>query len=174
VIELLQLVNARKHFSLSLIQPSLITIGNTMSSQSLLVFSRCPVAASTFERSSSLSFSNGLQVPVISSSHQQLNNGIPATDGQSASLSWYRPPTCGPWPDWNCCGHPQFSSCGAPSLTTGRVYNLLVRLLLGFANAVTLRTRDHMLVSHLRLGSLSGASYNSQRYGGGILGMDRT
>jgi hypothetical protein len=64
--------------------------------------------------------------------------------------------------------------CGAPSLTTGRVSNLLVHLLLGLPSAVTLgskfhRTRDHITLSHLRLGSLSVASYASQGYGGSIL-----
>jgi hypothetical protein len=44
----------------------------------------------------------------------------------------------------------------APSLTRGRVCNLLVQLLLGLARAVTLgskyrRTHDHILLSHLRL-----------------------
>jgi hypothetical protein len=44
----------------------------------------------------------------------------------------------------------------APSLTRGRVCNLLVQLLLDLARAVTLvsksrRTHDHILLSHLRL-----------------------
>jgi hypothetical protein len=44
----------------------------------------------------------------------------------------------------------------APSLTRGRVYNLLVPLLQGLARAVTLgskfrRTHGHILLSHLRL-----------------------
>jgi hypothetical protein len=44
----------------------------------------------------------------------------------------------------------------APSLTRGRVCNLLVQLLLGLASAVTLgsksrRTHGHILLSHLRL-----------------------
>jgi hypothetical protein len=43
-----------------------------------------------------------------------------------------------------------------PSLTRGRVCNVLVQLLLGLARAVTLgsksrRTQDHILLSHLRL-----------------------
>jgi hypothetical protein len=60
-------------------------------------------------------------------------------------------------------------SCGAPSLMTGWVCNLLVRVLLDLASAVTLgsskchRTWDHILLSPLRLGSLSVASYDSQR-----------
>jgi hypothetical protein len=48
------------------------------------------------------------------------------------------------------------SWCEAPSLTRGRVCNLFVQLLLGFARAVTLgskprTTHDHILLSHLRL-----------------------
>jgi hypothetical protein len=44
----------------------------------------------------------------------------------------------------------------APSMTRGRVYNLLVQLLLGLARVVTLgsksrRTHGHILLSHLRL-----------------------
>jgi hypothetical protein len=84
----------------------------------------------------------------------------------------------------------------APSLTEGLVCNLLVQLLLGFASAFTLRpeshrTRDHNILSHLRLpqpvgpgppicvpreegaqlypralGSLFIASYDPQGYGG--------
>jgi hypothetical protein len=47
-------------------------------------------------------------------------------------------------------------------------------MLLGIVSAVALgskfrRTHDHTLLSHLRLGSLSVASYDSQGYGGGIL-----
>jgi hypothetical protein len=91
------------------------------------------------------------------------------------------------------------SWCGAPSLTRGWVCNLLVQLLLGLARAVTLgsksrKTHNHILLSHLRLPQLGGpgpriyilqeqggpviplgtglpfvASYDSQRYGLGIL-----
>jgi hypothetical protein len=48
------------------------------------------------------------------------------------------------------------SWCSTPSLTRGWVCNLLVQLLLVLARAVTLgsksrRTRDHILLSHLRL-----------------------
>jgi hypothetical protein len=51
----------------------------------------------------------------------------------------------------------------APSLTRGRVCNLLVQLLLGLARAVTLgpkssRTHDHILLSHLRLPQPGGPS----------------
>jgi hypothetical protein len=63
---------------------------------------------------------------------------------------------------------------GTLSLTRGRVCNLLLPVLLGLASAVTLgskshRTRDHMLLSHLSLGSLSVASYYSYGHGGGII-----
>jgi hypothetical protein len=68
------------------------------------------------------------------------------------------------------CG---FSSCGEPSLTRWRSCNLLVQLLRDLASVVTLRlrfprTRDLILLSHLRLGSFFVASYDSQGYGGGI------
>jgi hypothetical protein len=68
----------------------------------------------------------------------------------------------------------RLSSWEAPSLTRGRVCNLFVQLLLALASAVTLgsksrRTRDHISLSHWRLGSLSVACYDSQDYGGGIL-----
>jgi hypothetical protein len=70
--------------------------------------------------------------------------------------------------------HLRFYSCGAPSLTRGRVCNLSVQLLLGLASAVTLRsefrgTRGHIIPSHLGLGFLSVASYGSKSCGGGIL-----
>jgi hypothetical protein len=53
------------------------------------------------------------------------------------------------------------SWCVAPSLTRGRVCNLLVQLLLGLARAVTVgsksrRTHGHILLSHLRLPNLEG------------------
>jgi hypothetical protein len=71
-------------------------------------------------------------------------------------------------------GHLWGSSCGDPSLTTGRVCNLLVQLLLCLARAVTLgskniRTRDHILLSHFGPGSIYVASYISQSNCGGIL-----
>jgi hypothetical protein len=71
-------------------------------------------------------------------------------------------------------GHLRFSCRGEPTLTRGQVSNLLVQLLLDLASAVTLgskssRTWDHILLVHLRLGSLSVASYDSQGYGAGIL-----
>jgi hypothetical protein len=56
------------------------------------------------------------------------------------------------FPVWQLRG----SWCWASSQTRGSVYNLLVKLLLGFARAVTLgseyrRTRDHVLLSHWKL-----------------------
>jgi hypothetical protein len=60
------------------------------------------------------------------------------------------------------------------SLTRGRVCNIFVQVLLGFVSVVTVgsksrRTWDYILLSHLRLGSLSVACYDSQGYGGIIL-----
>jgi hypothetical protein len=60
------------------------------------------------------------------------------------------------------------------NVTRGLVCNLTTQVLLGFTSAVTLgsksgRTEDHIILFHLRLGSLSVASYDSQDYGGGIL-----
>jgi hypothetical protein len=74
----------------------------------------------------------------------------------------------------NLFRHLKLSSCEVPSLTRGEICSLSVHLLLGLANAVTIRsksrrTRDHILLCHLRLGSLFVASYNSRGYGGGIL-----
>jgi hypothetical protein len=62
----------------------------------------------------------------------------------------------------------------APSLTRGRVCNLLVQLLLGFARAVTLgskslRSEGHILLSHLRLPQPGGPGpriYIPQQQGG--------
>jgi hypothetical protein len=56
-------------------------------------------------------------------------------------------------------------------MTRGRVCNLLVQMILGLTSAVTLvsksrRSCDHILLSHLRLGSLSVASSDSQGHGG--------
>jgi hypothetical protein len=57
---------------------------------------------------------------------------------------------------------------------SGEVSHLFLQLLLGFAGAVTLRSksrraRDHILLSHLRLFSLFVVFYDWQGYGGGIL-----
>jgi hypothetical protein len=65
----------------------------------------------------------------------------------------------------------------APSLTRGRVCNLLVKLLLGLARAVTLgsnsrRTHDHILLSHLRLPQPGGPDpriYIPQEQGGPVI-----
>jgi hypothetical protein len=56
----------------------------------------------------------------------------------------------------------------------GRVLNFLVEVLLSLASAVTFwsksrRTRDHILLSDFRLGSLFVASYNSHCYEESIL-----
>jgi hypothetical protein len=64
-----------------------------------------------------------------------------------------------------------------PSLTRGRVCNLLVQSLLGLARAVTLgsksrRTHDHILLSHLRLpqpGRPGSRIYIPQEHGGPVL-----
>jgi hypothetical protein len=64
-----------------------------------------------------------------------------------------------------------------PSLTRGRVCNLLVKLLLGLARAVTLgsksrRTQDHILLSHLRLPQPGGPDphiYIPQEQGGPVM-----
>jgi hypothetical protein len=65
----------------------------------------------------------------------------------------------------------------APSLTRGRVCNLIVQLLLGLARAVTLgsksrRTHDHILLSHLRLSQPGGPGpriYIPQEQGGPVI-----
>jgi hypothetical protein len=59
-------------------------------------------------------------------------------------------------PDYYYCQTFAVFLLWTPSLTRGRVCNLLVQLLLGLARAVTLgsksrRTHDHILLSHLRL-----------------------
>jgi hypothetical protein len=69
------------------------------------------------------------------------------------------------------------SWCVAPSLTRGRVCNLLVQLLLGLARAVTLgsksrRTHDHILLSHLTLPQPGGPGpciYMPQEQGGPVI-----
>jgi hypothetical protein len=68
----------------------------------------------------------------------------------------------------------RFPSCVAPFLTRRRACNLSVQVLLGLASAITLRsksrrTRDNILLSHLRLSSPFVASYDSQDCSGGIL-----
>jgi hypothetical protein len=69
----------------------------------------------------------------------------------------------------------------APSLTRGRVCNLLVQLLLGLARAVTLgpksrRTPGHILLSHLRLlqpGGPDSRIYIPQEQSGPVI-LDRS
>jgi hypothetical protein len=75
--------------------------------------------------------------------------------------------------------HLRVSCCEAPSLTRKRVCNLFIQVLLGLASAFSLRfksrrTRDRIVLSHLRLDSLSVASNDSQGYGGGILSRLQT
>jgi hypothetical protein len=68
-------------------------------------------------------------------------------------------------------GHLRSSCCGAPSLTSGQVRNLLVQF------AVTLgpksrRTHDHMLLTHLRLpqpGVPGSRMYITQEQGGPVI-----
>jgi hypothetical protein len=68
----------------------------------------------------------------------------------------------------------------APSLTRGRVCNLLVQLLLGLARAVTLgsksrRIHGHILLSHLRLpqpGAPGPRIYIPQEQGGPVIPPD--
>jgi hypothetical protein len=65
----------------------------------------------------------------------------------------------------------------APSLTRGRVSNLLVQLLLGLVRAVTLgskfyRTHGHILLTHLRLPQPGGPGsriYIPQEQGGPVI-----
>jgi hypothetical protein len=81
--------------------------------------------------------------------------------GQSVLVSGHHP---GPMTNFsfnsieNIFRHLHPSLSGAPSLTRGRVYNLLVQVLLGPPSALALgsksrRTWDNFLLSHLRLGS---------------------
>jgi hypothetical protein len=66
----------------------------------------------------------------------------------------------------NIFRHLQFSSCWAPSPTSGRVCNLSVEFLLGPASTTTLRSKskrshDYILLPHLRQCPLFLASYDS-------------
>jgi hypothetical protein len=66
------------------------------------------------------------------------------------------------------------SSCSTPSLTRGRVCNLLVQLFLGHTRAVTLgsksrRTRNHTSLSHLRLPQPGGPGYIPLEQGGPVI-----
>jgi hypothetical protein len=73
--------------------------------------------------------------------------------GQSASLSGYQPLVQSPLTIYSLQTNTCFpSSCGAPSVTRGRVGCLSVQLLLGLASALTVgskfhRTWDHILLS---------------------------
>jgi hypothetical protein len=85
------------------------------------------------------------------------------TDGQLASLSWYRVPDI---LLSDICG---LHFWGALSLMRGRVCNLLVQFAV-ILQAKICRTHDYILLSPLRLqGSLFVASYDSQGYGRGTL-----
>jgi hypothetical protein len=89
-----------------------------------------------------------------SSSHSQR---YLTTDGQSVSLFWYQTAIRDPPPNFLSLSWNIFSViCGFHHLGRGWFCNLSVQLLLGFATAVILRsksrrTRDHILLSHLRL-----------------------
>jgi hypothetical protein len=71
----------------------------------------------------------------------------------------------------------RISWCRVPSLTRGRICNLLVKLLLSLARAVTLgsmsrRTHGHILLSHLRLPQPGGPGpciYFPQEQGGPVI-----
>jgi hypothetical protein len=73
----------------------------------------------------------------------------------------------------------RISCCGAPSLTRGWVYNLLVQLLLGLARAVTLGSKSRrtqtIFYSHLRLHQPGGPGpriYIPQKQGGLVIPPD--
>jgi hypothetical protein len=76
-----------------------------------------------------------------------------------------------------CIDNRWFFLYGAPSLTRGWVYNLLIQLFLGLARAVTLgsesrRTHGHILLSHLRLpqpGEPGPRIYIPQEQGGPVI-----
>jgi hypothetical protein len=75
------------------------------------------------------------------------------TDGHPASLSWYETPIWGLRLDlYYSYDNYVFFSCGAPSLTRGRVWHLY--MLLALASAIffwsePLGSRDHILLSHI-------------------------
>jgi hypothetical protein len=82
-------------------------------------------------------------------------------DSQSTSSSWYRAPFWGPWPDFIRILYLVTIALLfflVPSLTTERVCNLRCNRWL----VKSLRTNNHILLSHLRLGSIFVASYDSQ------------
>jgi hypothetical protein len=98
-------------------------------------------------------------------------SGCFATDGQSASLSWYRTPMWSPWPDFFTVGYLRSSCCGAPSLTRGRVCTLLVQFTFTLRSK-SRRTHDHILLSHLRLpqpGRPGSCIYIPQEQGGPVI-----
>jgi hypothetical protein len=103
---------------------------------------------------------------ILTSPHMSSQSHL-TNDGQSASLSWYQTTIGDPRPFFLFHGNflqifAGFLGGGywAPSLTRGRASNLLVEVLVGLASAVTVgsnfrRTRTYILLSYLRLGSLS-------------------
>jgi hypothetical protein len=91
-----------------------------------------------------------------------------ATNGQSASMSWCRAAPLGP--------RTRFYMFFSLTCTCFFFYCALSDERTGLYFAVHIthwsesrRTHNHILLSHLRLGSLSVASYDSQGYHGGIL-----
>jgi hypothetical protein len=97
------------------------------------------------------------------------------TDGQPASLSWYKALIWGLRPDlyYSYDNYDVFFSCGAPSLTRGRVW--LLYMLLALASAIflwsaPLGSLDHILLSHnwdfpfRRLLRLAGSNYSCFSY----------
>jgi hypothetical protein len=101
------------------------------------------------------------------------------TDGQSASLSWYQATCWDPRPIFLSLLWKYFRKFSVlflrGALSDERtVLYIMCTIATGHSSAVTVRSmscriRYHILVSNLRLGSLSVASYDSQGYGGGIL-----
>jgi hypothetical protein len=89
-----------------------------------------------------------------------------ATDSQSTSTSWCGPQS-GPHDQiFITVGRLQFSCRGAPSLTRGRVCNLLIQFAVTFQSK-SRETHNHILLSHFRLlGSLLVAPYDSHGYNG--------
>jgi hypothetical protein len=105
--------------------------------------------------------------------YQNKSQSYLTTDGQSASVSWYQATVFGPRRNFLSPTLAVFVVWGAYP-DEGTIYNLLVQVLLDLASAATLwsksrRTRGHILLSHLRLGSHSVDCYDSQDNGGVIL-----
>jgi hypothetical protein len=78
------------------------------------------------------------------------------TDFQSATLSWFRAPIWGPWPDFYYCKTFVGFFLWGTLPDKGWICNLLVQLLLSLVSAVTVgskshKTHHHVLLSHLGL-----------------------